>query len=289
MDRRLTFANARIAHSGLVGKVCADRFDDGTWHQLIAPTAPLLNAPHGTRDREVLFGEAVRVLEITDDHAFVCLQKDGYVGYVGARFLATPARAATHRLSAVRSYAKITPDFKTYEPHLDLSFGSRATVTGTTGRWSEIAIQQADNATKIQRYFIPSSHLTPLDQVSSDPAAIAELFLGTPYVWGGNSTFGIDCSGLVQAALLACNIPCPGDSDLQQNAFEDASGPYQRGDLLFWKGHVAIVVDHDRLIHANAFHMAVAYEATQAAISRILAQGDGAVTAHKRPTLKGST
>ena len=81
----------------------------------------------------------------------------------------------------------------------------------------------------------------------TDPVAVAELFLGTPYLWGGNSRAGIDCSGLVQAALLACGIACPGDSDLQaairRHARLSRSSRSARGDLIFWKGHVAMVAD----------------------------------------------
>ncbi|MGB1209466.1 MAG: C40 family peptidase, partial [Paracoccaceae bacterium] len=133
---------------------------------------------------------------------------------------------------------------------------------------------------------IPTQHLAPLPHAFPDPAAVAELFLGTPYLWGGNSRWGIDCSGLVQAAFLACGIPCPGDSDQQQAALGPRlppQTPKQRGDLLFWRGHVAWVVDAQTLLHANAHHMAVAHEPIETAILRIAAQGDGPMTAHIRP------
>jgi len=131
-------------------------------------------------------------------------------------------------------------------------------------------------------FFVPKPHIRPIERPFSDPVTVAQLFFGTPYLWGGNSAFGIDCSGLVQAAFLACGIDCPGDSDMQMSMGAPASAPYRRGDLLLWKGHVALCVDDEVLIHANAHHMAVAYEPILRAIARIEAQGDGPVTAHRR-------
>lgn len=289
MDRRSIFANERVAHLSLRGHVQAARFAQATAHQVIEPKVALLEAPHGKREREILLGETLEVLEVVEHHAFARLRRDGYVGYVPAQCLAAPPSAPTHYVSAIRSYAKPTPDFKADDHHHDLSFGARLTIIGHHGNWSEMAVRLQTHPDRGLAYFVPTRHLAPITQLADDPAAIAAAFLGTPYVWGGNSAFGIDCSGLVQAALLACGIPCPGDSDLQQAAFAPATGAYLRGDLLFWKGHVAMVVDSVRLIHANAHHMAVAYEGIAEAIARIDYQGDGPVTAHKRPISKGSS
>ena len=135
---------------------------------------------------------------------------------------------------------------------------------------------------------IPARHLAPLAAADDDFVAIAERFLGTPYLWGGKTSFGLDCSGLSQVALTACGIACPRDSDMQEQALGapvDANAGFsnlQRGDLVFWKGHMGIVRDPATLLHANAFHMAVALEPIAEAIPRIRAS-DGPPTAVKRP------
>ena len=167
-----------------------------------------------------------------------------------------------------------------------LSFGTRLVVLSEKDGWARIAW---DGGQVTRDLYVPSQHLAPIDHIEPDPAAVADRLIGSPYLWGGNSSFGIDCSGLVQAALLACGTRCPSDSDLQEAAFPDATGTYQRGDLLFWKDHVAMVTDATTMIHANAHHMAVAYEPIAAAITRIQAQGDGPVTSHKRPILGASS
>ena len=148
--------------------------------------------------------------------------------------------------------------------------GARVEVLGQIDKWAETPVG-----------YVPRSHLRALGDWLADPVSVAEKFLGTPYLWGGNSRAGIDCSGLVQAAFAACGIAVPGDSDLQQAVGAEVQGPLQRGDLVFWKGHVALVVDGDRLIHANGFTMSVAYEGTAACIARIAA-AEGPVTARRR-------
>ena len=127
--------------------------------------------------------------------------------------------------------------------------------------------------------YVPAVHLKPIDDNEADFVAVAERFLGTPYLWGGKTALGLDCSGLVQVALTACGMSCPRDSDMQEAALGAAvavagrrSG-LERGDLVFWKGHVAIVRDRANLLHANAFHMAVAIEPIADAVARIRAAG----------------
>lgn len=277
-DPRRLHANGRVAHAALIGKVAADLFVDGEDRQVRVPVTTLRSAPGGRRERELLFGEGFCLLEERDGYVFGYALRDDHAGYVEAAHLARPARPVSHVVRARLSHALPEPDFKTGGLHLPLGLGARVAVTGDAGKWAAALI---DGETR----FLPWVHLRAVNQPEQDPVAVAERLIGTPYVWGGNSATGIDCSGLVTAACLACGLPCPGDSDLQEAELghplpDDA--PLQRGDLLFWKGHVAWVADPDTLIHANAYHMAVAYEPLQDTIARIRTQGDGPVTARKR-------
>lgn len=240
--------------------------------RIALPVVDLLRAPDGPRDRQLLCGETVVVLDEAQDWRHIRACKDGYQGYLPAAALA-PVHANSHWITAPSSHAYSAPDFKA--PELSaLSFGSQVLVS-----------EYEDRFAKTDQGYIPKVHLTPLEQRMSDPVSVASGFLGTPYLWGGNSRFGIDCSGLVQAACLACGIACPGDSGPQEGALGVLLPPgstYQRGDLLFWKGHVALVHDPKTLLHANVHAMAVALEPLEQAIARIADQGDGPVTAHRR-------
>lgn len=281
MDRRLTPANAHVAHESLRGKVDAPRYTKGTVKQVVGDSF-LLDAPSGNRDRQVLSGDQFNILDGDDHMVFGQSLKDGYVGYLEAWSLGDP-QPLTHRVIRRTTHMYREPDFKTpYSRAFHLN--STVQVVSQQGKWAEVKLPKTPMSAP-KHGFIPAAHLRPIDDYASDPVAIAEQFLDTPYVWAGNSGFGIDCSGLVQAALLACGIPCPGDSDLQETALDHdipEGTPLQRGDILFWKGHVAMVVDANRIIHANAHHMSVVYENTSDAIARIGAQGDGPVTARKR-------
>lgn len=272
MDPRLTPANPRIAAAHLQGVVEAPLYVEGTEKMIAVACADLLSAPHGRRERQLLMGERVLMYEERAGWAFVQAEKDGYVGYLPVNQL-EERRPATHWVISRASHLYNEPDFKSHE-RMGLSMGSQFRVIGETGRFYETPLG-----------YVPRPHMAPLDRLAHDPVEVAERYLGVPYLWGGNSIWGIDCSGLVQAACVACAIPCPGDSDMQETATgkllpEDAK--LRRGDLLFWKGHVAIVAGRGMLIHANAHHMAVAVEPVDEAIGRIEAQGDGLVTSRRR-------
>jgi cell wall-associated NlpC family hydrolase len=273
MDRRTTPANARVAAAELQGVVAAAAYVTGTPSFVAVSVADLLKAPDGPRDRQLLYGAKVRVLEDHEGWSFV-QASDGYVGYVASAALDANAAAPTHRIIACATHAYERPDFKSPD-RLSLPFGAAVAVGRIEDRYAETPLG-----------YIPVVHLGPIAHCFSDPVEVARLHLGTPYLWGGNSAFGLDCSGLVQASLLACGIPCPGDSDMQSAEVGEPIAkdePLQRGDLIFWKGHVAMMTGPDRMIHANATHMAVVEEDFAEACARIAAKGDGAIIARRRP------
>lgn len=274
-DPRLTPANGRVAHVSLRGRVAAERYVLGAPARVAAPLADLCRTPGGARDRQVLMGAGFQVLDRKGDHVFGQAALDGYVGWLSADALEDDA-APTHSVAAPASHLYPRPDMRAREV-ATLSFGARLTITGEEGRFA-----RTDRS-----LFIPRPHLRALRDRFSDPVQVARLFVGTPYLWGGNTRNGIDCSGLVQAAFVACGITCPPDSDLQA-AWGDAlpqQAPMQAGDLLFWRGHVAMAVDEARIIHANAHHMAVVEEPLAQAADRILATGGGPMTLRRRPRL----
>lgn len=273
MDRRLTPANGRVADEALRGQVEAEQFVTGAARQVTVPVADVLNAPQGKRDRQLLMGWGVRVFEERDGFAFIQSVRDGYVGYVHTNTLG-PARGGSHWVSVAATHIYTAADFKLPERAL-LSLGAEVQVVAEHDRFYEIA----------GGGFVPRPHLSPLSFRFDDPANVAEKLIGSPYLWGGNSRSGLDCSALVQAAFQACGMACPGDSDMQERGLAPGrpmGNTCQRNDLLFWDGHVALAVDETTLIHANAGHMAVAYEGIEQAIARIEAQGDGPVTTRLR-------
>ena len=273
-DPRVTPARPELAARHLAGKVEAARFVEGEEREVIDAQAPVRRAPAPDAEQvtEALLGERVTVYEFDDEGwAWGQLASDGYVGYLPANALIAPRAAPTHKVTALRTLAFPGPSIK-QPPVVAPPLGSRIAV-----------MREQDRFAVTLAGYLPARHLAPLDHVEPDFVAVAERFLGTPYLWGGKTNNGIDCSGLVQVALHACGVPCPRDSDMQERSLGTsiALGQARRGDLIFWKGHVAIVRDTASMLHANAFHMAVTIEPIAEAIARIAA-GASEVTSVKR-------
>lgn len=269
LDRRITPATDRVALDSLRGILDRPAYTPGRAARVAVPLADLMAAPDGGRDRQVNFGADVTVIETRDDWSFVQTVPDGYCGWLRSAALTDQRPAITHQVIAAATHVYPAPDMKRHQLHA-LSLGARLSVASIEGRFAALA----------GGGFVPLQHIS--DGPQDDPVAVAEVFLGTPYLWGGNSDWGIDCSGLAQAALTACGIPCPGDSDLQRDSFPEVSD-IQRGDLLFWPGHVAMAISPEMMIHATAWKMSVIREPIKAAIARIDAAGEGPFLGIRRP------
>ncbi|MFG1301974.1 C40 family peptidase [Xanthobacter sp. V3C-3] len=267
LDPRLTPARPDLAAESLRGQVEAARFVAGTQRRVAVPVAPLRRRPAGDAplDTEALFGEQVRVFEDDPEGwSWVQLAGDRYVGYMPTDALVPPGPAPTHRVRALRTFVFPGPDIK-LPPREALVLGSAVVVRELTGAFAVTP----DG-------FVPAVHLAEAGERATDFVAEAGRFLGVPYLWGGRSSLGLDCSGLVQTALAATGVAAPRDSDMQEAGLGTPvplDAPLRRGDLLFWPGHVAIAEDADTILHANAFHMAVAREPRAGAIARIAAAG----------------
>ena len=271
-DTRTTPSNGRVAAAELVGRVAADRFVSGCRLQCRASLASLRVSPNGETACQLLFGEEFRVLECRDDWAFGQAVKDGYVGYVRMSKLGA-GTAATHWVSVLNTHAYERRDIKS-PVVLALPFGSRLASSGETDGFVSV----------VGLGYVPRRHLEPRSKHMHDYVSVAEQFAGSPYLWGGSSPWGIDCSGLVQTSLAACGNNVPRDTDMQfaQIGRPVGAGELRRGDLAFWQGHVAIVAGPGELLHANAHTLSVASEDLAGVAARIKRSGESLFLGYRR-------
>jgi cell wall-associated NlpC family hydrolase len=281
-DRRLTPVRPDLAGSAYKGKVSAERFVEGTLKTVTADVLDLRPEPDLGKlvDTQVLYGETFRVFDETPEGwSWGQLETDGYVGWISSTGLG-PHRLPTHRVRALRTYRYPVADLK-YPPLGLISLGSLVTVVGeTTTRGLGYALLGDGSA-------VVARHLVPLDAEEEDWVAVAEEMIGTPYLWAGRTSLGIDCSALVQIAAQTAGLSVPRDSDMQEKGTGDSVTDWQpdslkRGDLMFWRGHVGIIRGENSLLHANGHTMTVAIEPLDEAIDRIAKTEWGAVMAVRR-------
>jgi cell wall-associated NlpC family hydrolase len=264
LDPRTHAFRDDLAALSLEGRVAAPRFVAGTTRQVVAASAVMAEAPRADArtGSEALFGERFTVYDQRDGWAWGQLETDNYVGYVPADALGEPGAPPTHRVAVPRTCLYPRPDLKSCPVRL-VSLNARLAVTGRDG---EFVVLAGDAG------YVFARHVAPMGVVAPDHVIVAEAFLATPYMWGGRQSLGLDCSGLVQLCLDAAGIACPRDSDMQEQVgvpvdIADLTA-LERGDLVFWKGHVGIMVDATRLLHASGHHMLVVIEPLAAAAMR---------------------
>jgi cell wall-associated NlpC family hydrolase len=278
LDPRCNAYRPDLAAEALRGKVEAPRYAAGELRQVVHSATPLRGAPDARQSwtTEALYGELVTVYEERDGWAWVQLARDGYVGYVRPAALSAQVTRPTHRITALGTFLYPSADVKAC-PWLQLSMNSLLAVAQAGPVFSKLA----DGS------FVPSRHIVEHDRHAPDFVAVAERFAGVPYLWGGKTRLGVDCSGLLQIALQAAGLECPRDSDMQQAelgqdvAIRDDLDGLTRGDMVFWPGHVGIMLDAFMLLHANAHHMGVVAEPLASAVDRIARTG-ASIAAIKR-------
>lgn len=261
MDSRLILARDGVAAATLEGLVAADVYRTVQPRRCAVGRTLVRNAadPAAPMISELLFGEAFDVLFEQDGFAFGQGRRDGYVGFVGLESLCPAGAGPTHRVSALSTLAFSRADIKAPGPAI-LPQNSLVRVVGHDGRFAEIE----------GLGFVIEAHLALIGVFDRDPAGVALAYVGAPYLWGGRTVAGLDCSGLVQQAMTACGRFAPRDSDQQRDAYaEIGAAELRRGDLVFWPGHVAMMIDEARIVHANGYHMQTAIEPLCEALERI--------------------
>lgn len=283
LDRRLNAFRPDLADARLRGRVEASRFVAGRRARVGVPVLDVRTAPRDDAglDTQFLLGDEVGVFDEADGFAWVQSARDGYVGYAAASGLVQPGEAPGHVVCVPRTFVYAQADMKT-RAIAALSLGSRLDIVGSaTTRGTDYALLESGEA-------IVAAHLRPAGETVSDYVTVAEMLERTPYLWGGASAFGIDCSGLVQLSLFMAGTSAPRDTDMQATGLgrplavgDDLAG-LRRGDLVFWKGHVAIATDGQNVIHSSGHAMMVVREKLSRAIERI-ARLHGRPVGFRRP------
>ena len=278
-DRRITPIRADLADERLRGQIEAERFTAGTLKRVVASFSPLHRHPsrEAPVDTQAIFGESVTVYDEHEGWAWAQLNDDGYVGYLPSEALGEPGAEPTHRVRAIRTFVYPGPNLKL--PYRDyLTLNAKVAVMETEGDYARLA----------SGGWVYAPHLAGLDAFETDYVSVAERFLHTPYLWGGKTSLGIDCSGLAQTALSAAGIAAPRDSDMQERALgtpigvKPDLGGLRRGDLVFWKGHVGLMLDESNFIHATGHSMTVMIEPLAIAEERIRRTSYGPISAIRR-------
>jgi len=277
LDPRLNVFRADLADEHLRGRVEAASFVKGELNQFVQPITAILKRPEETSPQtsQALFGEICDVFEIKDGYAWVQMQRDGYVGYVSAEAVSRKVEIATHRVSETSTLVYPAADLKT-QPTKILTLNASLKVVSQQGSYCALATGG----------FIFAKHLSPLTEPDEDFVAVAEKFLHVPYYWGGKTVQGLDCSGLVQISLHASGIESPRDSDMQERALGNVlknHAALQRGDLVFWPGHVGIMHSATHLLHANGFFMKTVIEPLQ----HVVARSDTSISSVRRLSVHG--
>ncbi|MGI9384955.1 MAG: C40 family peptidase, partial [Methyloligellaceae bacterium] len=269
LDPRVNAFRPDLATTALKDRIAAPRYAEGNVRQVAAAAAPVRATPRldARLETEALHGEVVTVYDESDGWAWGQLARDRYVGYLPADALTDAVTTLTHKVVALRSYVFPVPAVKAPPLRL-LSLNAGLAVSESSAGF--VALEGGG--------FVTTSHVAPLDRHAPDFVAVAERFLGTPYLWGGRTSLGLDCSALVQLSLEAAGIAAPRDSDMAETALGAALDPedfsaLRRGDLIFWKEHMGVMLDATRLLHANAHHMETAIEPVADAVARGAAEG----------------
>jgi cell wall-associated NlpC family hydrolase len=277
-DPRITPAREDLAADYLRSVVKVPNYAKGVARQVCLPYVPLHARPETSSGRltEALMGEKVTVYEEKGGWAWCQLDADGYVGYMPGVALGLPGPAASHKIGALRTFVYARPDLKSQVIGA-LSLGATIADAGHEGEFTAM-----DGGG-----YVFTGHLKPVDEMETDYLTTAIRFIGVPYLWGGNTSMGLDCSGLVQTALRFAGIlNCPRDSDMQAAGLGEAVEPdarlARRGDLVFFPGHVGMVIDDGVLLHANAWDMMVSPHPLRYVVAEIAKKHPAPITAIRR-------